>query len=122
MTDAKSRSRCGVHGAIVQPILILDDAKRDAIVQLQFAHGIPAISGMRRFADRGGFMAYPAEFPDLPQRSAGYVDRILRGARPDELPIELPSPFTLAVNVRTARALGIDVPARLLARAEAVVG
>ncbi len=122
MPDAfASMARRGVQGVIVQPILILDDAKRDAIVQLQFAHRIPAISGLRRFADRGGFMAYAAEFPDVAERAAGYVDRLLRGARPAELPVELPSRYTLVVNVGTARRLGIDVPAGLLARAEAIV-
>jgi putative ABC transport system substrate-binding protein len=114
-------ARDGVHGTIVQPIFILADHQRERIVGLQLEHRLPTIAGLRRFADAGGFMAYASEFPDLQKRAAGYVDRLLRGARAAELPIEQPSRFDLVVNLRTASALGIAVAPDLLARADQVL-
>jgi putative tryptophan/tyrosine transport system substrate-binding protein len=69
----------------------------------------------------GGFMAYGASLPDLFQRAAGYVHRILQGAKPAELPVELPTKFDLAINLKTARALGLDLPPLLVARADEVI-
>jgi putative tryptophan/tyrosine transport system substrate-binding protein len=69
----------------------------------------------------GGFMAYGASLPDLFQRAAGYVHRILQGAKPAELPVELPTRFDLAINLKTARALGLELPPLLVARADEVV-
>jgi len=69
----------------------------------------------------GGFMAYGASLPDLFQRAAGYVHRILQGAKPAELPVELPTKFDLAINLKTARALGLELPPLLVARADEVV-
>jgi|SRR5215813_4789706 len=68
-----------------------------------------------------GFVAYSSEFDDLPQRAAGYVYKILEGAKPAELPVERPTRFKLVINLRTAKALGLTIPPSLLARADQVI-
>jgi putative ABC transport system substrate-binding protein len=73
------------------------------------------------FAEVGGLMAYGPSVPDNFRRAAGYVDRILKGAKPAELPIELPTRLNLVVNLKTARALGLTLPPSLLVRAERVI-
>ena len=82
---------------------------------------IPAIYGQRDFADAGGLMAYGTNFNDLFRRSAAYVDKILKGARPGDLPIEQPTKFELVVNLRTAKALGITIPESIVQRADEVI-
>jgi putative ABC transport system substrate-binding protein len=77
--------------------------------------------GNLEHVEAGGFMAYTSNRLDLFRRSAGYVDRILKGARPADLPIEQPTKFELAVNLKTAKALGLDLPTALLARADEVI-
>jgi ABC-type uncharacterized transport system substrate-binding protein len=84
-------------------------------------HRLPCISGFRQYVHAGGLMNYGPDFAHNFQRAAGYVDRILKGADPAELPVEQSSRFELAVNLRTARFLGITIPPTLLVRADEVV-
>jgi putative ABC transport system substrate-binding protein len=101
---------------IVQPSL---PTKRAAELALQ--HHVPAVSVPRWFVDEGGLMSYSAIYADLFHKAAVYVDKILKGAQPADLPVEQPTRFQLVINMKTANALGITVPATLLARADEVI-
>ena len=85
------------------------------------AHQLPALHGLREFVTVGGLMSYGASLADLVQRSAGYIDKIFRGAKPADLPVQQPSKFEFVINLKTAKALGLDVPPALLARADEVI-
>jgi putative ABC transport system substrate-binding protein len=82
---------------------------------------VPAVSVPRWFVDQGGLMSYSAIYADLFHKAAVYVDKILKGAQPADLPIEQPTRFQLVINMKTAKALGITVPAALFARADEVI-
>ncbi len=91
------------------------------IVALAAQHRLPAIYPYQFFARAGGLISYGVDNLDLYRRAAGYVDRILNGGKPADLPVQNPSKFELAINIKTATALGLDVPATLLARADEVI-
>jgi putative ABC transport system substrate-binding protein len=82
---------------------------------------LPTMHGIRENVTTGGLMAYGANFPDLFRRAGDYVDKILRGAKPGDLPVEQPTKFDFVINLKTAKALGLDVPATVLARADEVI-
>ncbi|MFO1115367.1 MAG: ABC transporter substrate-binding protein [Beijerinckiaceae bacterium] len=94
---------------------------RKLIVDLAAQHKVPAIYWSRFFAQAGGLMAYGPDTMELHRQAAGFVDRILRGEKPEALPVERAIAYELVVNARTARALGVDPPAALMARAEEVI-
>jgi putative ABC transport system substrate-binding protein len=94
---------------------------RDAIVAAAALHRLPAIYPFRPFAASGGLMSYGVDTPDLYRHAATYVDRILRGERPGNLPVQLPTKFELVINLKTAKALGLTVPNSLLVAADEVI-
>lgn len=108
----------GIDGVIVD-LAIQNDAAQ--ILELVGRRRLPTVSGRREFAMQGGLLAYGANYPDLFRRAASYVDKILKGAKPSELPIEQATKFDLVVNDKTARMLGLTVPASLLTRASEVI-
>jgi putative ABC transport system substrate-binding protein len=91
------------------------------VAGLALAHKLPAISEIREFVLAGGLISQGMRLFDLARRMAHHVDRILRGTKPGDIPVEQPTKFELVVNLRTARALGIEVPPTLLARADEVI-
>lgn len=95
--------------------------QRDLIIALAARHRLPAVYGIRDFVPLGGLAAYAADFAEIFHRAAGYVDRILRGARPGELPVQAPEKFTLSINLKTAGAIGLTLPQPLIARADEVI-
>jgi putative ABC transport system substrate-binding protein len=96
-------------------------ANRGAIVDFAAKHKLPAMYSAREFVDSGGLISYGVHYPDLYYRAASYVDKILKGAKPGDLPIEQPTKLELIINLKTAKTLGIAVPQGLLLRADAVI-
>ena len=99
----------------------LVNANRIRINTLALSVRLPTMHGYRDYVEAGGLMSYGANLPDLFRRSADYVDKILRGAKPADIPVEQPTKFDLVINLTTAKALGLDVPSSLLARADEVI-
>jgi putative tryptophan/tyrosine transport system substrate-binding protein len=93
----------------------------DLIIALAAQHRLPAIYGNPIFARSGGLMVYAPDYPNIYRRAAGYVDRILRGQRPADLPVQEPDKFTLSINLKAARAIGLNLPQILVARADEVI-
>ena len=96
-------------------------ANRIRVTSLALAARLPTIYVHREYVDAGGLISYGANFPDLFRRAAEVVDKILRGTKPSDIPVEQPTKFELAINLKTANALGLDVPPTLLARADEVI-
>jgi len=96
-------------------------AHRALVIDLAARHRLPAVYPYRFFAKDGGLVSYGVDLVDLFRRAATYVDRIFRGAKPADLPVQLPSKFELVINLKTARALGLTVPPKLLFTADEVI-
>ena len=95
--------------------------ERRRIVELATKQRLPSMSQDRAFVELGGLLSYGANITELSRRGAAYVDKILKGARPADLPVEQPTKFELVINLKTAKALGLTIPPSLLARADQVI-
>ena len=120
-TAFATMTRAGVDALLVLGEPQLTDRLRGRIVDLAAQSRLPAMCDWRTYADAGCLMSYGASLIDKYQRAAEYVDKILKGAKPADLPVEQPSKFELVINLKTARALGLDVPPSVLARADEVI-
>jgi putative tryptophan/tyrosine transport system substrate-binding protein len=123
-----SEIESAIQSAAQQPdsgIIVIPDSfavvHSDLILRLVERHRLPAIYPFRLFALKGGLLTYGLDIPEIYRQAAEYVDRILRGAKPSDLPVQAPNKFELIINLKTAKALGIDVPPTLLARADEVI-
>jgi putative ABC transport system substrate-binding protein len=96
-------------------------ANRGLIIRLVAEHKLPAIYFARYFVDGGGLISYGPDLLDQYRRAASYVDRILKGEKPADLPVQAPTKYELAINLKTAKALGLTMPTTLLARADEVI-
>ena len=114
-----------MNKAGVQALILVTDSiffsQRKRTVDLARKYKLPAMYFFRVFVEEGGLMSYGPSDADLFRRAAGYVDRILKGAKPGELPVEQPTKFDLYINLRTAKALGLDIPFHLQQRADALI-
>jgi putative tryptophan/tyrosine transport system substrate-binding protein len=116
--DAALRLRVG---ALLVGIDGLIQSNSQIIVDLAARHRLPAVYSSTEFVAAGGLMTYGISYPDLYFRAASFVDRIFKGAKPGDLPIQTPTKFELVINLKTAKALGLEVPPTLLARADEVI-
>jgi len=97
------------------------NTNRVRINTLALGARLPTMHGLREYVEAGGLMSYGANIPDLFRRAAEYVDKILRGAKPGDLPVQQPTKFDLVVNLATAKALGLTIPESFLTRADEVI-
>jgi len=109
------------NGGLIVTQSALALAHRELIIALAAPHKLPAVYINRLWSAAGGLLAYGAEPAGQFRRAASYVDRILRREKPAELPVQAPTKYELVINLKTAKALGLDVPATLLARADEVI-
>jgi putative ABC transport system substrate-binding protein len=111
----------GRVGAVIVLTSVMLASERKRLVDAAAKNRLPAVYPWREGADAGGLIAYGPSNGDLVRRAAGYVDKILRGAKPADLPVEQPTKFELVINLKTAKALGINISPTLLARADEVI-
>jgi putative ABC transport system substrate-binding protein len=115
---AMIKERAGALLVFGDPIF---NIHRKRLADLALESGLPTMHTNRPHVEAGGLMCYGPSFSDLWWRAAGYVDKVLKGAKPSDLPVEQPTKFELVINLKTAKALGITVPPTLLARADEVI-
>jgi putative ABC transport system substrate-binding protein len=97
------------------------ESRRTQVIDLAKKSRLPAIYYKPEFVDDGGLMTYGTSWTDLSRRTATYVDKILKGAKPSELPVERPAKFELVINLKTAKQIGLTIPPNVLARADRVI-
>jgi putative ABC transport system substrate-binding protein len=113
-----SKGRAGAVLALATPVLF---SQRKQIVELAVKNRLPAIYNAAEFVEAGGLMTYGVSFNDLFRRAATYVDKILKGAKPGDLPVEQPKKFEFIINLKTAKQIGLTIPPNVLARADKVI-
>ena len=114
MARERTHAMFGVPG-------VLTDRHKEALVGLAAKHRLPTMWGLRQFVEAGGLMSYAVNFYDQIRQTAVYVDKILKGAKPGDLPVEQPTKFELVINLKTAKTLGLTIPPSLLLRADQVI-
>jgi putative ABC transport system substrate-binding protein len=106
-------------------IIVMPDtftvANHELIVALAARYRVPTIYNERSYVESGGLISYGTDFPELFRQAAGYIDRILKGVKPGDLPIELPTKYELVVNLKSAKALGLTIPESVLSLADKVI-
>jgi putative ABC transport system substrate-binding protein len=116
-----SLTQAQVAGLLVLPSPAALSDRGARLAELALQHRLPSMFGLEENAKAGGLMSYSADVLDLYRRSAAYIDKILKGANPSELPVEQASKYKLVINLQTARALGLEIPPMLLGRADEVI-
>jgi putative ABC transport system substrate-binding protein len=111
----------GSNGGLIVTGSALGISHRDLIIALAARHRLPAVYPFRVYVAAGGLISYGPDSIDQFRRAAGYVDRILKGEKPADLPVQAPTKYELVVNLKTARGLGLDIPTSVLARADEVI-
>ena len=119
--DSAFKAVRAVDGLLIAAAPLFTGLHRARIVELAATSRLPAIYGYRQNVEVGGLMSYGANYPDMLRRAGTYVDRILKGANPADLPVEQPTKFELVINLRTAKALSLTIPPSLLLRADQVI-
>ena len=114
-------ARSTPNGGLIVTASPLTTLHHDLIIALASRHRLPAVYPEHLYVKAGGLLSYGPNFADEFRRAAGYVDRILKGAKPADLPVQVPTKYELAINLKTAKALGLTVPPTLLARADEVI-
>jgi putative ABC transport system substrate-binding protein len=115
---AMTKERAGALLVLLDSMLL---AQRDRIADLAARNRLPAVYGLRLHVEAGGLMSYAANQLAVAHRIAGYVDRVLKGTKPADLPVEQPTKFDLVINLKTAKALGLTIPPSLRLRADQVI-
>jgi len=113
-----TRARPGALTVLPSSMFI---SERRRLADLAAKNRLPAVYFVREFVDAGGLMAYGPNLPDLSRRAATYVDKILKGAKPGDLPVEQPTKFELVINLKAAKALGLTIPPSVLGRADHII-
>jgi putative tryptophan/tyrosine transport system substrate-binding protein len=111
----------GMHDSLVTANHAVTYSNRDLVISLAITHRLPTVFGDPIFAESGGLLSYGSDQAELFRGAASYVDQILKGANPAELPVQMPTKFNLLINLKTARAIGLTISATLLARADNVI-
>ena len=111
----------GLNGGLIVTASPLAGVHRNLIATLAARHKLPAVYPARFYATAGGLISYGPDYLDQFRRAAGYVDRILKGEKPADLPVQAPTKYELVINLKTAKELGLTIPSAVLARADAVI-